>query len=79
MQTLAILGRNLRNARKKKFPKDDMLAFAQRIGISRATLQKMEQGDLSVSICKYYTAAEVTQLTDAFNDLFTVEESMFDD
>ena len=79
MQTLAILGQNLRNARKKKFPKDDMLAFAQRIGISRATLQKMEQGDLSVSVNKYYAAAEVTQLTDAFNDLFTVEESMFDD
>jgi transcriptional regulator with XRE-family HTH domain len=56
-----------------------MADFALRVGVSRATLQKMEQGDLSVAIGKYYSAAQVLGLTDAFNDLLKPEESLFDD
>ena len=45
---LAMLGNNLRDARKRTFPHDDLAAFSVRIGVSRATLQKMEKGDLSL-------------------------------
>ena len=79
MKQLPILGTNLRQSRKKSFPKDDLNAFALRIGVSRATLQKMEKGDLSVSLSKYYSAAEVLDLTAAFNSLLKSEESLFDD
>lgn len=73
------LGKNLRESRKKSFPKDDLKAFALRIGVSRATLQKMEKGDLSVSLDKYYSAAKILKLTDAFNELLKSEMSLFDD
>lgn len=74
---LPSLGENLRHARKRLFPKDDLAAFALRIGVSRSTLQKMEKGDLSVGIGKYYRAAEVLRLTDAFSELLHLEESLF--
>jgi len=73
------LGDNLRRARKQVFPRDTLAEFALRIGVSRATLQKMEQGDLSVTLGKYYSAAKVLGLTDAFNELLKPEESLFDD
>lgn len=79
MNTLPKLGQNLRLARKKKYPQDDLEAFSVRIGVARATLQKMEKGDLSVSFAKYYQAAEVLGLTNAFDELFTLEVSLFDD
>ena len=43
MDILEKLGKNLRLSRKKQFPDDDMAAFALRLGVSRATLQKMEK------------------------------------
>lgn len=79
MQKIAILGHNLRLARKHKFPQDDMRAFAIRLGVSRATLQKMEQGELSVSLEKYVEAARLLGCADAFNHLFLLEASLFDD
>ncbi|MCH2559120.1 MAG: helix-turn-helix domain-containing protein [Alcanivorax sp.] len=76
---LAILGRNLRAARKHRFPRDDLQAFAMRIGVGRATLQRMEKGDLSVSLGRYYRAAEVLGLTEPFMTLLRPQESLFDD
>jgi len=73
------LGEKLKRARKKVFPKDDMKAFSIRIGVARATLQKMEKGDLSVSISSYREAANVLGLGKGFDALFELEESMFDD
>ena len=73
------LGDNLRRARKRRFPKDDLAAFALRIGVSRSTLQKMEKGDLSVALGRYYRAAEILGLTDGFRNLLHQEESLFDD
>jgi len=78
MNALAQLGNNLRQARKRRFPHDDMKAFALRVGISRATLQKMEQGDLSVALASYYRAAQVLELAAGFERLFEQEESLFD-
>jgi len=79
MENLSTLGKNLRQARKLRFPKDDMQAFALRLGISRATLQKMEKGDLTVSLKKYVQAAELLACADQFEKLFVIEASLFDD
>ena len=76
---LRALGDNLRRARKRRFPNDDLTAFALRIGVSRSTLQKMEQGDLTVAIGRYYRAAEILGLGATFGALLRQEESLFDD
>ncbi len=73
------LGANLRDARKRRYPGDDLASFALRVGVSRSTLQKMEQGDLSVSIGRYWRAADILDLTGTFDALFVAEESLFDD
>ena len=67
------IGNQLRAARKQYFPDDDLATFALRVGVSRATLQKMEKGDLSVGLGKYYEAAKVLQLEHTFDGLFTVK------
>ncbi len=79
MKLLTQLGNNLRLSRKKQFPHDDMAAFALRVGISRATLQKMEKGDLSVSLKYFYQAAELLNAEQGFSQLFILEKSLFDD
>ena len=38
-----------------------------------------EKGDLSVSMDKYYLAAQVLDLTEAFSLLLKSKESLFDD
>lgn len=76
---LPALGDSLRHARKQRFPRDDLAAFALRIGVSRSTLQKMEKGDLSVSMGRYYRAAEILGLEETFSGLLAFEESLFDD
>ncbi|MBT4520046.1 MAG: helix-turn-helix transcriptional regulator [Halieaceae bacterium] len=73
------LGSRLRVARKRRFPDDDLAAFAIRIGVARATLQKMEAGDLSVSMGRYYAAARRLGLSEGFEALFEQTGSMFDD
>ena len=79
MDPLKQLGENLRLSRKNKFPSDDMAAFALRVGISRATLQKMEKGNSSVSIKYYFEAAKLLDATQGFAQLFKLERSLFDD
>lgn len=79
MSTLEQLGNNLRLSRKKHYPHDDMAAFALRLGISRATLQKMEKGDLSVSLKYFYQAAKLLNAEQGFSQLFVLEKSLFDD
>lgn len=79
MDNIPFLGQNLRTARKKAFPKDDMKAFALRLGVSRATLQKMEKGDISVSLKYYYQAAKLLSVEEGFEQLFVIKASLFDD
>ena len=76
---LTSLGERLKTARRRHFPGDDLRAFALRIGVSRATLQKMEKGDLSVSIGRYYAAARVLGLSQTFDTLLAEAPSLFDD
>ncbi len=73
------LGQRLKAARKAAFPIDDLSAFALRLGVARSTLQRMEQGDLSVALSRYYRAAELLDMTEGFTQLFVKEESLFDD
>ena len=79
MNFLSELGQNLRLARKKKFPRDNMKTFSLRVGISRATYQKMEKGDLSVSLKYYFQAAKLLGVENDFTQLFLLKESLFDD
>ncbi len=79
MKSLNQLGNNLRLSRKKHYPHDDMAAFALRLGISRATLQKMENGDLSVSLKYYYQAAQLLNAEQGFVQLFVLDKSLFDE
>jgi len=73
------LGQRLKTARRAIFPLDDLSAFALRLGVARSTLQRMEQGDLSVTLSRYYRAAELLGMTQGFDQLFVKEESLFDD
>ena len=68
---LSELGIALRLLRKQKFPMDDQRNFAFRIGVSRATYQRMESGDLSVSMQKYHDAAKLLGVSDRFVSLFS--------
>jgi transcriptional regulator with XRE-family HTH domain len=79
VNALPVLGTRLKAARKRGYPNDDLAAFALRIGVSRATLQKMEKGDLSVSIGRYLAAAQRLGLAEGFDSLFAQPGSMFDD
>lgn len=79
VKLLPELGSHLRLSRKKHFPHDDMAAFALRLGVSRATLQKMEKGDLSVSLKYFYQAAKLLDAEQGFSQLFVLEKSLFDE
>ena len=79
MQQLPLLGTALQQARKKRFPGDDQRSFALRLGVSRATLQKMEKGDLSVRLKSYYDAAQLLDTQAEFEALFAIKGSLFDD
>lgn len=76
---LPVIGKNLREARKKVFPKDRLEDFAIRVGVARATLQRMEKGDLSVSLGRYLEAAWLLKLDDQFDTLLKREAGLFED
>ena len=78
IDALPELGNRLRAARRRRFPADDLAAFALRIGVSRSTLQKMEKGDLTVTIGKYYRAAQILGIAETFDGLLRPAESLFD-
>ena len=79
METIPQIGQNLRLARRKSYPDDTLEDFALRIGVSRATLQRMEKGDLSVSLGKYFQAAVLLGLDAPFHALLKPTQSLFDD
>ena len=76
---LLSLGERLSKARKRFYPNDTQQIFAVRIGVSKATYSKMEKGDLSVSMDKYFEAAALLGLQEGFDQLFKVEKSLLDD
>lgn len=58
------IGRHLQAGRRRRFPKDTQGAFARRLGVSRATYQKMEAGDLGVAWGSVLRAAQLLGLLD---------------
>lgn len=59
LEAAEILGRHLRTGRRRLFPRDSQQDFARRIGVSRATYQKMEKGDRNVALGSYLEAARL--------------------
>ena len=62
-ERLAVLGENLKLARKRRGKNEEQAA--EMIGISRATLRRMENGDSGVKIGTYLAALESYQLEDS--------------
>jgi len=65
------MGAHLREGRRRRFPRDTQDDFARRIGVSRYTYQKMEQGDVGVSLRSYLAAAIQLGIGQAFADGLT--------
>jgi hypothetical protein len=74
-QFLPQMGKKLAQARKQRFPGDDMQAFSKRVRVARSTYQRMEKGDLSVAFASYYKAALILELTEGFEQLFTLQQA----
>ena len=72
------LGENLKQLRKLRYPRDDQRRFAARIKVSRATYQKMEKGDPSISLDSYLSAAELLGVADRLGRLFLAPEEKTD-
>lgn len=62
------LGEQLRAGRMQEFPDDTQADFAHRIGVSRATYQKMEDGDPGVALGSYLQAARQLGILDQVID-----------
>lgn len=78
MSKLPAIGNNLTKARKTRYPNDTQIDFSARIGVSKATYVKMEKGDLSVGMDKYFRAAQLLDLQGSFEHLFELEENILD-
>ena len=74
IQFLPKMGAQLAAARKKRFPNDDMETFAKRLRVARSTYQRMEKGDLSVSMARYYKAASLLEQAALFEQLFALSD-----
>lgn len=71
------IGENLRSVRLNEF-NETQQTMAERIGISRKTYIRMEQGDPAVKIGYWLEAARILRTLDQWNPLFAVEKSLFD-
>lgn len=67
---LATIGAYLRAGRRARYPDDTQGDFARRVGVSRYTWQKVEQGDAGVAVGTYLRAAELLGILDSVVDAF---------
>lgn len=67
---ISSIGEGIKLLRKQYYPNDDQKTFSFRVNVSRATYQKIEKGDLSVSMSSYYSVAKFLGIEDRFHDLF---------
>ncbi|MEX1031731.1 MAG: helix-turn-helix transcriptional regulator [Cellvibrionaceae bacterium] len=72
--TAQTIGQQLRAMRKARFPADTQDDMAVRVGVSRRTYQRMERGDMSVSLKHYLEAASILGCLKSFNELFTTSD-----
>lgn len=61
---LAELGGQIKDLRKKHYPKDNQATFATRVKISINTYRKMEKGDPRVSFAHYVEVAKLYGIED---------------
>ncbi len=75
-EAIQLLGLMIRSQRKLK--KISEMDFAERVGIARATLQKIEKGDPAVEIGIFFEAAQMANIK-LFNvtDDFSVKEKHY--
>lgn len=72
----AILGSRLKRARQIMFPSDTQEKFAQRLGVERKTLIRMERGDTRVSFGTYLAAARLLNCDEPLRELFTTSVTL---
>lgn len=70
---IAALGLRLRLARERR--KLGMVLFAERMGVSRETLRRMEKGDATIALGTYMRALRVLGL-DADIDLLAADDAL---
>ncbi len=58
------IGKELRAGRHARFPNDSQGDFARRVGVSRYTWQKVENGHGGVAMTTYLQAAELLGILD---------------
>ena len=67
---LATIGTRLRAGRRARYPDDTQGDFARRLGVSRYTWQKVEQGDAGVAVGTYLKAADLLGILDLVINAF---------
>lgn len=67
---LATIGARLRAGRRARYPDDTQGDFARRLGVSRYTWQKVEQGDAGIAVGTFLKAAELLGILDSVVDAF---------
>ena len=67
---LATIGAQLRAGRRARYRNDTQGDFARRLGVSRYTWQKVEQGDAGVAIGTLIKAAELLGMLDPVVEAF---------
>jgi len=68
---LSEIGRKIALLRKRYFPQDNQATFALRVGVSKTTYVKIEQGNSQVAIGSYFKVAAILNVEDQFSAVFT--------
>jgi len=69
------LGERLRDARLSRNESQEI--FAQRLGISRQSLAKMEQGYQQTPIGNWLAASSILEMLDGWRDVLVAQENLF--
>lgn len=77
-EVLVVVGQQLTELRKLKYPEDTAEDFASRIGCSRTTLYRIEKGLPGAKFETLLNAAEVLGVLDQFSGLFSAAEARRD-
>jgi len=77
IRTCKQIGMNLQALRIKRLNETQDI-MAARLGVSRGTYNRMENGDPRVNLGYWLEAARITRSIDQWHSLFTLEESLFD-
>lgn len=71
-EIMQAMGRRLRERRKRVCPRDTQQTFAERLGIERKTVMRMEKGDPRVAFGTYVSAAIILKCQSAVEELFNL-------